>query len=157
MAMAVLVSMRSKDAQTKHGCIIVNEKNRIVGTGYNSFPSGMDDQLLPNLRPTKYSYIIHAESNAIKNTSINDLDGCRAYITGYPCLSCLTELYQKSIVNLTVLPNTCSLFKDYTNSEKFMYVEIAARMNIKEFGVLEKSNVTTLLSSASQSCHLQQK
>jgi deoxycytidylate deaminase len=35
---AKAVSTRSKDAQTKHGCVITDKRHHILGTGFNSFP-----------------------------------------------------------------------------------------------------------------------
>jgi dCMP deaminase len=47
MSIAWLVAMRSKDPTTQVGACIVNEQNRIVGVGYNGFPSGISDDALP--------------------------------------------------------------------------------------------------------------
>ena len=54
MSIALVASTRSEDAQTQHGCVITDEKKRIIGVGYNSFPRKMPDSKLPNLRPKKY-------------------------------------------------------------------------------------------------------
>jgi dCMP deaminase len=86
-----LVSERSPDAQTKHGSVIVDKENRIVATGYNGFPSGGPDNLLPNLRPEKYPYMVHAEMNALISARCN-VGGYSVYVTGFPCKSCLLHL-----------------------------------------------------------------
>lgn len=86
-----LVAERSPDSQTKHGAVIVDKDNKIVSTGYNGFPSGGPDNILPNQRPAKYPYIIHAEMNAPLSARC-DVRGCIVYITGMPCKSCLLHL-----------------------------------------------------------------
>ena len=44
------VKERSKDQNTKIGCVIVADDNTVVSTGYNGFPSGVDDSFWPNNR-----------------------------------------------------------------------------------------------------------
>jgi len=96
MSMAILASSRSCDAQTKHGCVITDKKNRILGVGYNSFPANLEDETLPNLRPEKYKWMVHAERNALANCTARP-EGGLAYITGPPCLDCAKSLYQEGI------------------------------------------------------------
>lgn len=68
IAVAFLSAMRSKDPSTQVGACIVNKKFRIVGIGYNGFPRGCSDDILPwarvadNELDTKYPvsfYIIN--------------------------------------------------------------------------------------------------
>lgn len=47
IAVAFLSAMRSKDPSTQVGACIVNKKLRIVGIGYNGFPRGCSDDILP--------------------------------------------------------------------------------------------------------------
>lgn len=101
---AFLISNRSLDAQTKCGCILVRDKT-IIGTGYNSFIRNIDDSVLPNIRPDKYPFMIHAEHNAILNCAKNGIscNGAKAYITGPPCCSCLQYMYQAGISEIYFL------------------------------------------------------
>jgi len=99
LSMAVLSSLRSSDSQTKHGCVITDRKNRILGIGYNSFPSNMPDDVLPNTRPNKYKWMVHAERNALANCAIRPDSGI-AYITGRPCIDCVKSLYQEGVKDL---------------------------------------------------------
>lgn len=101
---AYLVSNRSLDAQTKCGCVLVRDKT-IIGTGYNSFIRNIDDDVLPNLRPEKYPFMIHSEHNAILNCAKNGIscNGAKAYITGPPCCSCLQYMYQAGISEIYFL------------------------------------------------------
>ena len=68
---------------------IVNEFNQIIGIGYNGFPRGCSDDVLPwareadNELDTKYMYVCHAEMNAILNMNSAKARGSKV------CLSIL--------------------------------------------------------------------
>jgi dCMP deaminase len=96
------ISTWSKDTSTKVGCIIVDERNRIVSTGYNGLPTGADDTIPERLeRPTKYMFTEHAERNAIY-TAANlglSLAGKKLYISGElsVCCDCARAIIQTGI------------------------------------------------------------
>ena len=103
LGIAKLSAMRSKDPNTKVGACIVNEENRIVGVGYNGFPYGCEDDDFPwenskdlDLIDTKYPYVVHAELNAILN-STRSLKGCRIYVSLFPCNECAKAIIQAGI------------------------------------------------------------
>lgn len=96
LGLARVVSQRSHDIQTQHGCIITDTNNRILGTGYNNFPRGLPDHLLPNTRPDKYPWMIHAERNALSNCIIRPENGV-AYVTGQCCNDCIMALWQEGV------------------------------------------------------------
>jgi len=107
MGVAMLSSMRSKDDTSQVGACIVNPKNRIVGIGYNGFPIGCEDDQFPWEREgdyleTKYPYVVHAEPNAILNSSV-DLEGCRMYVTLFPCNECAKLIIQSGIREVVYL------------------------------------------------------
>jgi dCMP deaminase len=99
---AYLVSTRSLDAQTKFGCVIVDDSKNIISTGYNGFVRGIDNGALPNIRPendtdeSKYPYMIHSEHNAILSGGLR-CRGASLYVTGKPCITCLQYMYQAGI------------------------------------------------------------
>ena len=96
---AYRVSTRSLDPQTQCGCIITTPDKAIVATGYNSFIADIDDNILPNLRPHKYDWMLHSEHNAILSCAKRgtSCDGCYAFITAPPCIYCLQYMYQVGI------------------------------------------------------------
>jgi dCMP deaminase len=98
---AVLWSKNSHDIQTKCGCVLVRDKTSI-STGYNGFIREIDDNVLPRTRPEKYPFMIHAEANAIYNSTRlgRSTLGSTAYITGPPCMNCLQMLYQCGIIDI---------------------------------------------------------
>jgi len=115
MSLAILASSRSMDAQSKFGCVLVKDK-RVLSIGYNSSPGKMDDSLLPNLRPTKYKFMVHAELNAL-NLCNNRPDGATAYVTGIPCSVCLRSLYQSGVREIVCLNVLANMQKDDPEEE----------------------------------------
>uniref|UniRef100_A0A914UNR0 Probable deoxycytidylate deaminase n=1 Tax=Plectus sambesii TaxID=2011161 RepID=A0A914UNR0_9BILA len=103
MAVACLASQRSKDPNTQVGAVIVNEENKIVGTGYNGMPNGCSDDELPwgkdvdNYLESKYAYVVHAEMNAILNKNASSVKGCRLYTVLFPCNECAKLIIQAGI------------------------------------------------------------
>lgn len=91
----------SKDPDTKVGCIILTEDfSRQLTTGINGFPRHMNDvDTIRWQRPTKYSYVCHAESNAIANAARTGtpLDGSVIAVTKFPCSTCAKLLIQAGI------------------------------------------------------------
>ena len=101
MGLAHLSALRSKDPSTQVGAAIVNVKNKIVGIGYNGFPSGLNDDEYPWHREgsfvdTKYAYVVHAELNAILNAT-SSLEGCSIYVSLFPCNECAKAIVQAGI------------------------------------------------------------
>lgn len=108
MGVAMLSAMRSKDPNTQVGACIVNKDKRIVGVGYNGFPTGCSDDELPWQREgdwidTKYPYVCHAELNAILNSIGGDLRGCTLYVALFPCNECAKAIIQAGIKKIVYL------------------------------------------------------
>jgi dCMP deaminase len=102
MSIAKLSALRSKDPNRQVGCCIVEpDSKKIVSIGYNGFPRGCSDSDLPwgkngNWVDTKYPYVVHAEANAIVNSS-SSLKGCSLYVTLFPCNECAKLMIQSGI------------------------------------------------------------
>ena len=87
----------SKDPSTKVGAVIVDDKRRIVATGYNGFPKGVrDSEERLNNRALKHKLVVHAEANAILN-AVGSLEGTVLYCTHLPCSSCAKLIIQAGI------------------------------------------------------------
>ncbi|KAM7296140.1 deoxycytidylate deaminase [Ixodes scapularis] len=109
MSSAYLAAMRSKDPNTQVGCVIVNQENRIVGTGYNGMPNGISDDEMPwgktsnSPVDTKYPFVCHAEMNALFNRNCFDVRGCTLYTTHFPCNECAKMVVQSGIGQVVYL------------------------------------------------------
>ncbi|XMB72538.1 dCMP deaminase family protein [Mycoplasmatota bacterium WC30] len=118
MGVANLSALRSKDDTSQVGACIVDQKNHIVGIGYNGLPIGCSDDEFPWEREggfldTKYAYVVHAEANAILNSNV-DLDGSRIYVTLFPCNECAKLIIQSGIKEVIFLSDK------YRDSEIFV-------------------------------------
>lgn len=108
MGVALLSAKRSKDPNTQVGACIVNDKNKIVGAGYNGLPIGCNDDEFPwskqgDFLDTKYPYVCHAELNAILNNIGMDLKGCKIYTALFPCNECTKAIIQSGISEVIYL------------------------------------------------------
>jgi dCMP deaminase len=118
MAIAALSAMRSKDPNRSTGACLVDASNRVIGTGYNGFPCGCSDDVLPwNASTgtdgdastpwlhTKSPFEVHAEVNAILNKCAPDCDGARLYTHYFPCNDCAKVIIQSRISEVIYIHN----------------------------------------------------
>jgi dCMP deaminase len=114
LGLAFIASSRSRDQETKHGTVIVDNNNIVLGTGYNSFIRGVNDQSLPALRPNKYPFMIHSELNAILNCRVlpREAGGGRAYVTGKCCNNCLQSLIQAGVNEIYMANRKGTMLED---------------------------------------------
>ncbi len=106
MGVALLASMRSKDPNTQVGACIVDQNHVILSTGYNGFPKGCSDDDFPWERTgedTKYTYVVHAELNAILNSGGKDLRHAILYVSLFPCNECAKAIIQSGISEVVYL------------------------------------------------------
>ena len=115
LGLAKVISQRSHDIHTQHGCVITDQNHRILVVGYNGFPKGMNDSLLPTSRPEKYDWMIHAERNALSNCVIRPDNGI-AYVTGQCCNDCILALWQEGVTKV-IMANSHGT-KLFNNKEK---------------------------------------
>lgn len=138
LEMAKLISKRSHDSQTQCGCVLV-KSDRVISVGFNGFPIGFPDNKLPNIRPEKYRWILHSESNAVINAAragISTIDS-DAYVTGQCCPECLKILIQAGVRKIYIGYNTHSSAK----SEKEFHDYLIKMADI-ELIELENNNDT---------------
>lgn len=133
MNIAILASKRSKDS-TQVGAVIVLD-NKIIGMGYNGFPTGIDESKLPTARDgdfqsTKYGYTVHAELNAILNTVKYDISNSSVYVTLFPCCRCASALLQKGIKEIVYLDDKHHDEPEYVASRKLLSL---SNINIRKF------------------------
>ena len=104
MGIAHLSAQRSKDPHTQVGACIVTPNKKVVGLGYNGFPTGISDDDFPwekheHYEQSKYAYVVHAELNAILNATTS-LQGCTMYVSLFPCNECAKAIIQSGIRTL---------------------------------------------------------
>ncbi len=125
MGIALLSAKRSKDPSTQVGACIVNADKKIVGVGYNGFPKGCSDDVLPWSREgafleTKYPFVCHAELNAILNSISRDLKDCSIYVALFPCNECAKAIVQSGIREVVYLEDKYA-HTDPVKASKLMF------------------------------------
>jgi dCMP deaminase len=110
MLQAMTASFKSKDPNTKVGCVFVDENNHQLSMGYNGQIAGINEQLTPwgnnrevPLDQQKYAYVVHSEANAILHAKTN-LENSRCYVTLFPCHECakmIATLKVKEVIYLS--------------------------------------------------------
>ena len=132
MLTACVWSLRSKDPSTGVGACFVNQEGRIISIGYNGTPNGWDDNTFPwgkpdDMKYSKYSYVVHAEKNAIANHNgrISDFKDATLFVTLFPCNECAKDLVQFGIKKVIYLSDK---YKDSDSTK-------AAKKTFEECGI----------------------
>lgn len=125
LGLAKVVSKRSHDIHTQHGCVITDKNHRILGVGYNGFPKGLDDSKLPLTRPDKYFWMVHSEINSLANCVVRPDHGT-AYVTGQCCNNCIISLYQEGIDTVYMInDHGTKLFDDEAKKRFDTFIEMS--------------------------------
>jgi dCMP deaminase len=109
MLQAMIASFKSKDPNTKVGCVFVDGNNHQLSMGYNGQIAGIDETKLPwgnvksvPLDQQKYAYVVHSEANAILHAKAS-LENSRCYVTLFPCHECAKMLATVKIKEIIFL------------------------------------------------------
>ena len=153
LSVATLSSMRSKDPSTQVGACIVNEQKRIVGIGYNGFPTGCNDDKLPwnrkhslGINYTKYPYVCHAELNAILNKNSATCYGCTMYVILFPCNECAKLIIQSGIKRIIYICDKYKTSDQVIASKKLLNM---AGVEFKQY-IPKKKSILITFPDASQ-------
>lgn len=96
--LAKFISSWSKDKSTKVGAVIIDDKRRIVSTGYNGLPTSVKDtdERLDD-RDLKLKIMVHAEHNAVLFAG-RSVEDCTLYTWPFmPCSNCGSMIIQAGI------------------------------------------------------------
>jgi len=132
MQLADHIAQWSKDRSSKVGAVIVVDKNP-VSMGYNGFPRGCDDDNEErHERPLKYSWVLHAEENAIVNAARNGqrTSGSDMYVNWFPCSRCAGE-----IINAGIKRIFCDKEPDWMIEDTWTADHKIAKQKLHEGGV----------------------
>lgn len=139
---ALATASASPDPSTKVGALLISGKTgAVIAEGYNGFIRGAEDDKLPNTRPEKYDYMIHAETNLLCNAVRHGIstDNCVMFCTISPCIKCMRMLYQAGISEVYVKGfygdfDQSAAMKDLdlsvTTQGEFSKIEIKPKRNV---------------------------
>jgi dCMP deaminase len=135
------VASKSKDPKTKIGALIVKDK-RIISTGYNGIPSGVDDENKNrHQRPEKYKWYEHGERNAIYAASKYGIstDGALLYTNALPCADCARGIIQSGIKEVYIHKQfnvICTTYKrDHWEGHDNVTFSMFLESNIKIYSI----------------------
>ena len=109
MLQALMASFKSKDPNTKVGCVFVDSNNHQLSMGYNGQIAGIDEKQIPwgndrslPLDQQKYGYVVHSEANAILHAKA-PLEHSKCYVTLFPCHECAKMISTVKVAEVVYL------------------------------------------------------
>lgn len=119
-AIVQVTATRSPCERLHVGCLLVRD-HRIVSQGYNGFLPGCEH--LSIVRDGHEQATVHAEQNCIADSARRgaSCEGCTAYITHYPCITCCRLLLATGITHIKYI-------HDYKNDE--LVERLSAKMSV---------------------------
>lgn len=110
MGIALMASTRATCSRRSVGCVLINQYNHIIATGYNGVPASMphcSDELCPGRKAASGQSLdtcmaIHAEQNALLQVR-NANDITTIYVTTQPCITCTKLLLNTTCSQIVYL------------------------------------------------------
>jgi len=104
ITLARFLAERTDDPKTGVGVVIVGKNRKVVGLGWNGFPTKAVYGQFPrasdknkSVSDKKYPYIIHAEQNALLMRNTKSITGGILFVTKIPCHECTPLLEMQGI------------------------------------------------------------
>jgi len=93
------VATHSDDPHRQVGCVVLDENGTTIASGTNRLPEGCTVTGPRTSKPHKYSWIEHAERNAIYSAARRgvSLEGCTMFLNYWPCVECTRAIIQSGI------------------------------------------------------------
>lgn len=129
MSLALIVSLRSTCARRRVGCILVDEHNRVLSTGYNGVPKGMPHCIDTNCPGVKFESGQGLSKCEASHAEISALIDCRdikaiktIYCTTAPCTECVKALLNSSATRIVFM-------SDYSSSGQHLWEKAGRTWN----------------------------
>lgn len=130
MKIAYQVADRSRDKNTKVGCVIMRNEYPLTWS-WNGFPRNIDDSVNERYeRPLKYTFTEHAERNAINNCARGGIstEGVIMYTTLFPCHECARSIIQAGIRMVVYCEEPSERFIESSEYARVMFKEANVEM-----------------------------
>ena len=134
MKVAEDIATRSTCLRRQVGAVLVKD-NRIIATGYNGAPDGMqhcleigclrEQQNIPSGKNIELCRAVHAEQNALMQAAKHggSVNGAKLYVTTYPCVTCAKLLIQAGVNEIVYI----NAYPDYLSEEILAKSSVAVR------------------------------
>lgn len=157
MTVALAVASRASCIKIHSGAVIVKDK-RILSTGYNGFPPGIKNcyenqecrkdslGIKWHEKNTGQCFTVHAEVNALLQTSGQDMRGATLYTVLYPCADCAKNIAGAGIKEVVYLRDykevgspTAEIFKSAGIKLRKMPYDTQKMLELIEFIALDET------------------
>jgi dCMP deaminase len=119
LQLARVAAKKSKDPSTQVGAVIVDEDGKIISSGINVLPKGMDSKIYKT-KETKYEHIIHSEVTAISKALKSGKNLVGSTLSVYPlppCQKCMQRIADAGISKVIVqIPENSAALKRWQRS-----------------------------------------
>ena len=112
LTLAKFLAERTDDPRKGVGAVVINKRKEVVALGWNGFPTKALFGEFPRasdrdktVEEKKYSYIIHAEQNALLLRNTKNIAGGTLLVTKTPCNECTPLLEMQGIETVVVGEN----------------------------------------------------
>lgn len=129
MNIAEAVKLRSSDYHKVGGVLVSLKNKRIISTGYNSFATGLDDNVDWSNREKIYEKVIHAEMNVLLYSQ-SKFEDAVMYITTSPCKDCL-KLMSASNIKKIIYKHEYREIENVQKLAKELGIELIEYVNIR--------------------------
>ena len=121
-----VIKSKSKDPNTKVGCVLVGNNKQILSTGYNDFPFGVKNNPSRRKRPRKYSYTVHAEANCLLLAARSGVttNNTTLYVQALPCNECTKLIIQSGIKRIIYEKSEWAKWKSQKYNEEHMKISL---------------------------------
>jgi dCMP deaminase len=105
LALCASKGRESPDPRTKVGCVIVGPDGSVRSEACNTYPNGALAGIQERMEaPLKYSWIEHAERNAIYLAARRGIStqGCTIVVELTPCVDCARAIIQAGLVQVVI-------------------------------------------------------
>lgn len=144
LRIAETVSSRSDDVFIKHGAVLVDDKNHIIGTGYNGLPKKFNSSLIDiHNRDARRIFMTHAETNCLLN-STSKSDYMKLYVTGRPCISCLINMVNFGIKDIIYLDRCGSITENEEYENNFYKIVESCKIGLKMMNLDKEFSIGNL-------------
>jgi dCMP deaminase len=125
----------AKDDSTRNGALLLDRKGKIISFGCSGLPKEIQD--LPHRRtaPTKYSYVKHAETDAIFRAARkgSPTEGAILYCPWYACSHCAIAIVSAGIESVIGHEEVMQNSPERWQQEIIIGLEILREADVKTF------------------------
>ncbi len=135
---AQTISWRSLCVRSRVGCVITDNRHRVVSTGYNGPPAGFEhsdlkcDQWCPRgvHADNVLCMSVHAEANALISGDRSSWQGGTMYLTKHPCLECAKMIANSGLRRLYVSDEREEMKSKHVEVYRFLQEECGLEVEL---------------------------